>query len=289
MYQNITFGNSAIPAHDCSDTTVALRRMAEIAAFWATVPGPKMMWQFQELGYDYSINFNCRTCPKPIRWNYLQDTRRQLLYKKFAAIINLKTKYPEAFRSSSYDISAWGKQKQIHVNSTAMNVTVAGNFDVVSQNTFTGFQHTGRWYNYMAGDSLEVTDVNMTIAMNPGDFRIYTDVRLPKPDLSVTVQPVGLSESATELDLQLVAFPNPFSHETTLAFTLPKASEVRMEIFDVMGNAVRKMETAKRATGEQQVVWDGRNDLGIRVAAGTYFCKLTADGLQASQRLVVIE
>ncbi len=192
MYQNIMFGNSSTPAHDCSDTTVALRRMAQIAAFWATVPGPKMMWQFQELGYDYPIEFGCRTCPKPIRWNYLQDTRRQLLYKKFAAIINLKTKYPEAFRSGSYDISAWGKQKQIHVNSTAMNVTVAGNFDVVSQNTFTGFQHTGRWYNYMAGDSLEVTDVNMTIALLPGDFRIYTDVRLPKPDLSVTVLPVGV-------------------------------------------------------------------------------------------------
>lgn len=70
--------------HDCSDTTVALKRMAQIAAFWATVPGPKMMWQFQELGYDYPIEFGCRTCPKPIRWNYLQDTRRQLLYKKFA-------------------------------------------------------------------------------------------------------------------------------------------------------------------------------------------------------------
>ncbi|MFN8395128.1 MAG: hypothetical protein U0176_10805 [Bacteroidia bacterium] len=71
--------------------------MALIAAFWATVPGPKMMWQFQELGYDYSIEYQCRTCPKPIRWNYLLDNRRELLYKKFAAVVNLKTKYPDAF------------------------------------------------------------------------------------------------------------------------------------------------------------------------------------------------
>ncbi|MFN8395127.1 MAG: hypothetical protein U0176_10800 [Bacteroidia bacterium] len=52
------------------------------------------------------------------------------------------------------------------MNSNAMNVTVFGNFDVVSQNTFTGFQHTGRWYNYMSGDSLEVTDVNMNMLLS---------------------------------------------------------------------------------------------------------------------------
>jgi hypothetical protein len=94
MFQNITYGNDAIASHNCRDTTVALKRMAMLAAFWATIPGPKMMWQFSELGYDYSINFACRTCPKPARWDYLLDTRRQLLNKKYAAIINLKTKYP---------------------------------------------------------------------------------------------------------------------------------------------------------------------------------------------------
>ncbi|MBK9448245.1 MAG: T9SS type A sorting domain-containing protein [Bacteroidetes bacterium] len=289
MYQNIMYGNSSTPAHDCSDTTVALKRMAQIAAFWATVPGPKMMWQFQELGYDYPIEFGCRTCPKPIRWNYLQDSRRQLLYKKFAAIINLKTKYPEAFRSGSYDISAWGKQKQIHVNSTAMNVTVAGNFDVVSQNTFTGFQHTGRWYNYMAGDSLEVTDVNMTIALLPGDFRIYTDVRLPKPDLSVTVLPVGVTEDEAPSDMDLTAFPNPFSGSTTLAFRLPKPANVTMEVYDLVGVLVYKMELPKSAAGEQQLTWDGRNALGMRVSAGTYLCKLTADGMQGFKKLVLAD
>lgn len=289
MYQNIAYGNAANPAHDCSDTTVALQRMAQIAAFWATVPGPKMMWQFQELGYDYPINFNCRTCPKPIRWNYLQDTRRQLLYKKFAAIINLKTRYPEAFRSGSYDISAWGRQKQIHVNSTAMNVTVIGNFDVYSQNTFTGFQHAGRWYNYMAGDSLEVTDVNMTIPLIPGDFRIYTDVRLPKPDLSVTVPPVAIAEPALHPSLEVVAYPNPFAEKTTLVFTLAKPSGVTLEVYDFLGQQVRFLETAKLAAGEQQVVWDGKNQAGKRVAAGSYLCKLTANGMQGMEKMILVD
>jgi hypothetical protein len=46
-----------------------------------TVPGPKMLWEFGELGYDFSINYctrtvlinnSCRVDPKPIRWDYLQ-------------------------------------------------------------------------------------------------------------------------------------------------------------------------------------------------------------------------
>ena len=257
MYRNYNFGNQANSAHDCRDTVVALKRMAAIAAFWALIPGPKMMWQFQELGYDVSIDVPCRTCPKPIRWNYLQYGPRQLLYKKYAAIINLKTKYPEAFRSSSYDISAWGKQKQIHVNSTAMNVTVIGNFDVYNQDVYTGFQHTGRWYNYMAGDSLDVTNTAMNVTLTPGDFRIYTDVRLPKPDLSVTVQPVGMADAQIHQALAVQVAPNPFQGETSLSFTMAERGAVRMSITDLSGNLVFMTDILKMAAGEQHLQWDG--------------------------------
>lgn len=286
MFENITYGNSSVPAHDCSDTTVALQRMALIAAFWATVPGPKMMWQFQELGYDYSIEYQCRTCPKPIRWNYLQDNRRELLYKKFAAVVNLKTKYPDAFRSSSYDISAWGKQKQVHVNSTGMNVTVFGNFDVVAQATFTGFQHTGRWYNYMSGDSLEVTDVNMTMQLGPGDFRIYTDVRLPKPDLSVTVHPVGTPD-LEEVQLAVSTFPNPSFGAVNFAFSMEKPGTATLEIRDLKGRVVAQQPTGKLTVGEQQMAWNGQDAQGHRVAAGTYLFRILCGDRVATGKFVL--
>jgi hypothetical protein len=263
--------------------------MAAIGAFWALIPGPKMMWQFQELGYDVSLDVPCRTCPKPIRWSYLQNGPRQLLYKKYAAIINLKTKYPEAFRSSSYDISAWGKQKQIHVNSTAMNVTVIGNFDVYNQDTWSGFQHTGRWYNYMAGDSVEVTDVNMTFNLTPGDFRIYTDVRLPKPDLSIALPPVGVAPAANEWALQVAVYPNPFSQTTSISVTAPKAGELSVEIWDLMGKVVYQQHEGKVAAGNHEINWDGRDLSGQKVAAGTYIFKINAGGQVGNGKLILVE
>jgi hypothetical protein len=55
-------------------------------AFFLTVPGPKMIWQFGELGYDVSINYpcmtsNCRLDPKPIKWGYFTDYNRKKIYK----------------------------------------------------------------------------------------------------------------------------------------------------------------------------------------------------------------
>jgi 1,4-alpha-glucan branching enzyme len=286
MYKNVTYGNAANAAHDCSDTTVALDRQALIAAFWACIPGPKMMWQFQELGYDYSIEYNCRTCPKPIKWSYFQDARRQLLYRKYAAILHLKTAYPDAFRTGSYAISAWGKQKQIHLNSASMDVTVIGNFDVYDQATWTGFQHTGRWYDYLSGDSVEVTDVNMTIPLNPGDFRIFTDVRLPKPDLTVILEPVGVREQVGGVQLRCFVHPNPFSERTTLVFSLPRVADVQVEVWDMVGQRVLCEDLGRLGAGEQQWEWDGFGTDGRKVANGTYLVRVRADGVVGVERVV---
>lgn len=77
MYNNIQYGNAA-SGYSTRSRSVALRRMRAAATMFYTIPGPKMLWQFGELGYDYSINYcingtvnnNCRLDPKPVRWDY---------------------------------------------------------------------------------------------------------------------------------------------------------------------------------------------------------------------------
>jgi 1,4-alpha-glucan branching enzyme len=77
MFKNLAYGNSAA-GYNIKDTTTALKRQELDAAFFLTIPGPKMIWQFGEIGYDYPINYctngtvsdNCRLDSKPIKWNY---------------------------------------------------------------------------------------------------------------------------------------------------------------------------------------------------------------------------
>ena len=56
---------SVTPGESEDALTVAMRRAGASTAFFLTVPGPKMIWQFGEIGYDYSIDYNDRTGEKP--------------------------------------------------------------------------------------------------------------------------------------------------------------------------------------------------------------------------------
>jgi hypothetical protein len=283
MYRNIQFGNQ-ISGYSTRDTATALLRMGQLAAFLFTVPGPKMMWQFQELGYDYSIEFNGRTGTKPIRWDYWNDARRQRLYKIFAAIIKLKTQYP-AFRSNSFDIMGGSNYtKQIHVNDASMNVTVIGNFDVVSQNTWTGFQHTGVWYNYLSGASLNVTDVNMMINLPPGEFRIYTDVPLPVPDLSVVITGVD-PEVSPQVNMEV--FPNPLQDQTTFRLDLVQPGQVELFIVDMMGRRVKTLWNGAMEFGAHEISWNAQDEAGTPLPSGGYFWILQSDGKMGKGNLII--
>ena len=70
MYENLAYGNSS-GDYDVTDLATALERTGAAAVFLISIPGPKMIWQFGELGYDVSIDENGRTGRKPIKWGLL--------------------------------------------------------------------------------------------------------------------------------------------------------------------------------------------------------------------------
>ena len=78
-----------------------------------------MIWQFGEIGYDYSINYcengtinnDCRTDPKPVRWDYLINPNRVKLIKTVKALNFLKTEY-EVFKTSDFNVNLSGNIKK---------------------------------------------------------------------------------------------------------------------------------------------------------------------------------
>ncbi len=202
MYRNLEYGNTG-----ANTLEGALQRMAAATAMYMTIPGPKMIWQFGELGYDYSINYcpdgtisgECRTSRKPVRWDYLDNPDRQRLFLSYAAMIKLKTEH-EAFRLGTFtqDLSALGKRMWIAHSS--MNVSVSANFSTTGFNMQPGFQNTGTWYNYFTGESFEVTDMGgHTIYYNPGDFYVFVNQNLGKPFFDVGVKVISdIDESPIE-------------------------------------------------------------------------------------------
>ena len=127
---------------------IALKRMEMAANFFIPVPGPKMIWMFGELGYDYSINYIGRVAAKPVRWDYLNDPLRKRLNQIYSKLNNLK-KTLAVFSTADFQVSLADTVKRINLNSSSMNVSILGNFGIRSSWATPSFQHIGWWYEYL--------------------------------------------------------------------------------------------------------------------------------------------
>ncbi len=234
MYKNITFGSSANPNHNTKDEYTALGRMQTAAVIFFSQPGPKMIWQFGEVGYDISIDFPCRVCNKPILWNYFSEARRKQLYDVYAAMMHLRNTY-STFTTLNFNYMLSGAVKRMKLNDSAMNAVVLSNFSVNNQDATPSFHHTGTWYEYFTGDSIIVSDVNAVLNMTPGEYRVYTDVRLQQPE--ITDAPVSLDELVIDEESMLV-YPNPSKDEVSVRFTSHSTSAVKLVLVDSQGKTI---------------------------------------------------
>jgi hypothetical protein len=234
MFKNITFGNQTNPNHNAKNLYVALGRMQTAAVIFLTQPGPRMIWQFGELGYDISIDNPCRVCNKPILWNYYTQARRRQLYDVYSATLKLRNDY-ETFRSLNFTYNLSGAVKKMKMTHPSMNGVVITNFDVNNQIGSPNFHHNGWWYEYFSGDSLNVTDVNMNFSLQPGEYRIYTDVRLEQP--TITDAPVSIEELLNSA-FELVVYPNPSSDYINLKFQALDFSPVEIVVLDQTGKEI---------------------------------------------------
>jgi glycosidase len=176
MFDNETYGNIS-GTYSTKDIPTGLKREELAAAFLFASPGPKMLWQFEELGYDISINQNGRTGDKPILWNYTADVNRKHLYGVYAKMIKMKIKNP-VFASTSFKYNLSGAVKTIQLTDNTNNVEIVGNFDVVSQPATITFPSTGTWYDNFSGTSINVTSVNYAMTLAPGEYHVYSSTPL---------------------------------------------------------------------------------------------------------------
>jgi hypothetical protein len=86
----------------------------------------------------------------------------------------------------------------------------------------------------------------------------------------------------------LANHPNPFTAQTSLEYALPTAASVRLLIYGPTGRRVATLVDRVQAAGSYSATWDGRDDVGSEVTAGTYFCRLEAGGFHQVRRMVLI-
>lgn len=172
MFKNLNFGNSS-SSYSVKNLSTALKRKEMAAAFLFSIPGPKMIWQFGELGYEVSINNNGRTGEKPIRWDYKQQSERKALYNAYSRFINMK-KNNSIFSNASTSYSLASGIKYIKIDDGTNVVMVVGNFDVSPKTANIDFGSAGIWYNASGGSNISLNSTNYTETLAPGEYHIYS-------------------------------------------------------------------------------------------------------------------
>lgn len=280
MYKNILYGNSST-GYDINDLETALSRIELTSCFHIPIPGPKMIWQFGELGYDYSINHcpdgtvneACRVAAKPVRWDYRANPNRYRVCQVMGSLNKLKAAYP-VFSTTDFSMDTDGVGKTIHLNDDEMNVVVVGNFGVTALNITPVFQHTGMWFDYFSGDTLNVTDVNLVLNYQPGEYHLYTDVFLETPELNTSI------DETTSAQMPMI-WPNPASTNIQMDLGDFAGETLTIQLVDARGKIVRTI--AEGQSFGDQVIEISLKD----VAAGMYLMTVqTANGVRAVRLMV---
>jgi len=84
-------------------------------------------------------------------------------------------------------------------------------------------------------------------------------------------------------------YPNPFNPETSIQFEIPSALDVRINIYNALGQKVRSLLNESRGAGVHTVKWDGRNSTGSRVASGMYIYSMTAGNITLTKRMTLLK
>lgn len=244
MYQARTYGASA----EIKSLSGALKRMASIAAISTTIPGPKMIWQFAELGWDSSIytcsdgtvndessakTGDCKLVTKHVnQWtqNWMEVPERKALYDTHARINELKIKEPVfngavTINSGTFTPSIYISDNSITDPNTIKNVVILSNFSTTSQNITGNFPYVGTWYNLMDDTPLEVVATTDKITIESGGFRMYGN------------KPSSLSTTKYD-DLKKVSlYPNPSKNYFKI-----NSNTKTVQVFSITGQLVKSFD-----------------------------------------------
>lgn len=270
MYQLQNFGKSS-GSYSIKDFNTAIDRLKQAAAFFFTVPGPKMIWQWGEFGYDVPIDENGRTGRKPEKWEYLENAKRRELYLTYKELMKLRNEY-SVFRKGDFTWSPDGVQKSIHISNSDTSVVLIGNFDVSSGSINPEFQHTGTWYDFISGEEIEVSNTANSIKLSPGEFHIYTDHKLHTPAAGIIT-----SVDFEQYGVQFMFYPNPTSDRLNINLTAmnSKVDDIEWTISNILGQELQtgKLNLSEEASVDVSALFNGVYVLKIKVGDRTVSSK----------------
>ncbi len=84
-------------------------------------------------------------------------------------------------------------------------------------------------------------------------------------------------------------YPNPFNPTTNIKFGLPNNANVKVVIYNMLGQQIKTLVNSNLAAGTYNLIWDGTNDAGIKVNSGAYIYRITAGNFVESKKMILLK
>ena len=294
MFKNIAFGNSS-GEYNIRDLSTALNRMKLAGAFFFTLPGPKMLWQFGELGYGYgNAGEQClndasycpsiapgRTAVKPIRWDYREDAERYSLYETWSNILALRKASPAITTPENFTHQLQTSIKIIRLSHGEENVVIVGNFGVSTTMGTINFPKDGQWFDYFNKTELQVSGGALEVSLSPGAFHIFTSRDFSELVTSNTRKETLAEKASFAL---LPNYPNPFNPSTQISFSLAKYGATSLRVYDLLGREVAILVDKPMTQGSHTIKFSGSG-----LSNGVYFVRLLQGSNTQTQTITLIK
>jgi flagellar hook assembly protein FlgD len=118
----------------------------------------------------------------------------------------------------------------------------------------------------------------------------------PKFAVDVLIQSknvlIGITTNSNEVPMKYELtqnYPNPFNPVTKFTFSIPKANDVLITIYDITGREITTLVSMKMTPGKYTVDWDGTNTSGNLVSSGVYFYKIVSGDFVETKKMVMVK
>lgn len=245
--------------YNIKNQQTALDRIELNSLFHLLLPGPKMIWQFGERGYDLSINRcingtigECRLDPKPPYWHYLNNQNRVDVFRVMAKLNFLK-KNQEVFSKGTFSFKLTGEIKSYMYQSNENKVIALGNFGLEENNSNIAFPETGKYYEFFSGDSITIADTQAAITLSPGEYRLYSKIKMEKVRVATR-----LKENKAE-NKEITIYPNPAKTSINLEFSLTKKEHVTIQLINLNGKIRQTLVDQDFTPGKHNQIYSLKN------------------------------
>ena len=174
QYKAKAYGNGDLQTNEAA----RLGRVAENVAFNVLLNGSHMLWQFEEIGYDISIDQNGRTGtkPNPKTKGYFTQAERVDAFTKSAQVITLRTQLMPSVFEGNPTASSISSGKALRTIQWGNNVFAVANFGVEGNQAVS--LPSGTWYDYLNGATKATSS---TCVLAPGELKVFTSTAVKAP------------------------------------------------------------------------------------------------------------